>query len=115
MELEADGIGGEGSAGQPRPFNRALAFLDPLFRRAALVVEGDDALRRPRQVGHDEADARIQFAGVPLDLGYHPAAFVPALCLIAEAGVVAPHLVWRSPDRALEQISDLDLQDPVGR
>jgi len=38
-----------------------------LFRRAALVVEGDDALRRPRQVGHDEADARIKFAGVPLD------------------------------------------------
>jgi len=32
-----------------------------------LVVEGDDALRRPRQVGHDEADARIKFAGVPLD------------------------------------------------
>jgi hypothetical protein len=44
---------------------------------------------------------------VPLDLGYHPAAFGPALCLIAEAGVEAAHLVWRSPDRALEQISDL--------
>jgi len=54
MELEADGIGGEGSARQPRPFNRALAFLDPLFRRAALVVEDNHALGWPRQVGHEK-------------------------------------------------------------
>jgi hypothetical protein len=38
-----------------------------LRRRAALAVEGDDALGRPRQVGHDEADARVQLAGMPLD------------------------------------------------
>ena len=31
---------------------------------------------------------------------------VPALRPIAEAGVVAPHLVWRSPNRALEQVPD---------
>ena len=67
FQLEADGIGGEGSAGQPRPFDRALAFLDPLFSRAALVVEGNHALRWPRQVGHDKADTWIQFAWVPLD------------------------------------------------
>src|ERR1700730_14773484 len=35
--------------------------------------------------------------------------------LIAEAGVVASHLVRRSPGRALQQVSDLVLQDPVGR
>src|SRR6516165_1047254 len=40
---------------------------------------------------------------------------VPALHLIAEAGVVAPHLVWRSPNRALEQVLDPLLQDPVRR
>jgi len=55
MELEADGIGGEGAAGQPGPFDRTLALLDPLFRRAALVVEGDHPFGRPRQVcGSDQ-------------------------------------------------------------
>jgi hypothetical protein len=39
-------------------------------RRAALVVEGHDALGRPRQISHDEPDARIKLAGVPLDLGH---------------------------------------------
>ena len=34
---------------------------------AALVVEGDDAFGRPRQVGDDEADARIKLARMPLD------------------------------------------------
>jgi len=65
-----------------------------------VVVEGDDALRRPHQVGNDEADARIKLARVPLDLGHHPAGSLPALRLIAEAGVVAANLVRRSPDRA---------------
>ncbi len=33
-----------------------LAFLDVLLGRAALIVEGDDALGRTAQVGDDEAD-----------------------------------------------------------
>ena len=40
---------------------RALTFLDPLFRGAAPVVGGDDALGLPRQVGDDEADARVSY------------------------------------------------------
>jgi hypothetical protein len=68
-----------------------------------LVVEGHHALARPSQVGDDEADTRIKLAGMPLDLGNHPAGFLPALRLIAEARVVATHLMRRSPDRALER------------
>jgi hypothetical protein len=50
--------------------------LDALLRGAALVVEGDNALSRPRQVGDDEADVRLQFARVPLDLSpQHGATF----------------------------------------
>src|SRR3954471_22419382 len=52
---------------------------------------------------------------MPLDFGHDVARFVPALRLIAEAGVVAPHLVRWSPDRPLQQMSDLVLQDLVGR
>src|SRR3954468_22779930 len=52
---------------------------------------------------------------MPLDLGHHVARLVPALRLIAEAGVIAPYLVRRSSDRSLQQMSDLILQDLVGR
>jgi hypothetical protein len=52
---------------------------------------------------------------MPLDLRYQPAGFLPALCLIVEARVVAAHFLLRSPDRALEQVSDPLLPDPVGR
>ena len=44
VELEADGVGSEGAARQACPFDRALSFLDPLLRRAPLIVEGDDPL-----------------------------------------------------------------------
>src|SRR4051812_34582825 len=52
---------------------------------------------------------------MPLDLGHDMARLVPALRLIAEAGVITPYLMWRSPDRSLQQISDLILQDLAGR
>src|SRR3954463_9076476 len=52
---------------------------------------------------------------MPLNLGYDVARLVPALCLIAEAGVVTPHLKRWPPYRAFEQMSDLVLQDVVGR
>src|SRR3954453_15509090 len=50
-----------------------------------------------------------------VEVGYDMARPVPALRLIAKAGVIAPYFGGRSPDRALQQISDLVLQDLVGR
>ena len=79
MELETHGVGGEGTAGQPRPFDRVLALFDPLLCRAALVVEGDDALGWPRQVGHNEADTRVKLGRMPFDLGHDAARLAPAL------------------------------------
>src|SRR5271165_3863045 len=67
VELEADGVGGEGSARQAGPLDRALALFDPLLCGAAVVIEGDEALHRPRQVGDDKADARIKLTRMPLD------------------------------------------------
>src|SRR5207302_538731 len=99
-------------AGRSRPFDRALSFLDPLLRRAPLVVEGDDPLGRPRQVGHDEADAWVKLTRMPFDLGHDAARLVPALRLIGEAGIVPAQL---SPDRALQKIADPALQDTVRR
>src|SRR5215203_7346334 len=52
---------------------------------------------------------------MPFDLGHNMARLVPALRLIAEAGVVTSYFVRWSPDRALQKMSDLVLQDLVGR
>src|SRR5919112_2999774 len=52
---------------------------------------------------------------MPLDLGHDMARLVPALRLIAEAGIVTSYLVRWSPDWALQQMSDLIVQDLVGR
>src|SRR3954447_6202692 len=70
MELKANGIGGEGAAGQPRPFDRALSFFDPLLTCPALIIESDNAFSGPRQVGDDKSDARVQLAWMPFYLGY---------------------------------------------
>src|SRR3954467_2770692 len=101
MELKAHSIGGEGPAGQSRPFDRVLAFFDILLARAAPVIEGDDALRGGRQVGDNEPGVRVPLARMPFDLGYDVAGLVPAHRLIAEAGVVTPYLQERSPDGKL--------------
>src|SRR5271169_3042526 len=63
VELEADVVGGEGAARQAGPLDRALAFFDVLLAGAAVVVECNDALSRPRQVGDDDADALTKLAG----------------------------------------------------
>ena len=55
----------------------AFAFLDPLLAGAAHVVEGDDIHRLPAQVGDDEADAGIKFAGAPLNFGDDARRFLP--------------------------------------
>src|SRR3954463_1084957 len=52
---------------------------------------------------------------MPFDLGHDVARLVPTLRLIAEAGIIALYLVRWSPDRSLQQISDLILQNLVGR
>src|SRR3954471_20762593 len=115
VELKAYRVGGEGAARQAGPFDRVLAFLDVLLAGAALVIEGDDALGRARQVSDDETDARVQFARMPFDLGHDVARLIPAPRPIAEAGEEAAYFLRRSPNRTLEQVSDLALQDGIGR
>src|SRR4029077_11581412 len=78
MKLEANSVGGEGTARQPRPLDRALALFDPLLTGPTLVVEGNDVLGGPHHVRDKEADARIKFAWMPFDLGHDAARLCPA-------------------------------------
>src|SRR5262249_2217694 len=115
MKLEPHRVGGERSARQSRPLDRAFALLDPLLARPALVVECNDPLGRAAHVRHDEADAGIKFSGIPLDLGGNPRRLGPGSGLIAEIGMEPPDFIGRSSDRTLEQVANPTLQDLVGR
>ena len=77
MQLQPYGVVGELAAGEPRPLDGVLALFNMLLRRAALIVECDDPLSRPSEVGHDKPDPGIELARMPLDLGDDPAGHGP--------------------------------------
>ncbi len=114
VKLEPSLVVAKLAARQPRPLDGVLAFLDPLLRGAALIVEGHHPFRWSAQVGDDEADAGVQFARMPFDLGDHTTFLVPRTGLIAEAGVVAANMVRRATDGTGEQVSDAFLKNRVG-
>jgi hypothetical protein len=87
--------------------------LDPLLTRAALVVEGDDVLGRPRHVGDDETDTRVKLARMPFDLGGDTPRFRPASSLIGEVRIGSPNITGEAADGALEQVTDPFLQNPL--
>jgi hypothetical protein len=68
LKLQPNGICIERAARKPRPLDRALAFLDPLFGRSTLVVERNDIVSRYFQVRDYEADPREEFAWMPFTL-----------------------------------------------
>src|SRR5260370_29340214 len=70
------------------------ALLDVLLAGAAVAIERDDALGRPRQVGNDEADTRAKLARVPFDLRH---AQVDRGIAAARIGVCAPSQPWAVP------------------
>src|SRR5262249_61071323 len=115
MKPKTGGVGGECSACQPRPLDRALALLDPLLACSAFIVEGNDIFGGPRHGRHDEADTRIKFSGMPFDLGDDSARLCPASRLIGEIRIGTPRLVSCSPDLPREQTADPCLPHLVGR
>ncbi len=65
------------------------------FRIDACYGGKEAGRNRSRQVSDDEADARVQLAGMPFHLGHHAPLLVPASSLIAEAGIEAQYMVRR--------------------
>jgi hypothetical protein len=63
IKLEADDVCFPRVGGEPCPLHRNLAVLDLMLRPAALIIEGDDMVRGPGQVGGDKPEAGIQFPG----------------------------------------------------
>lgn len=81
-QLEPDLVVHEVVARQPCPLNRVLAFLDPLFRRAAPAVELHHTLIASAQIRYNETHAGKQLPLMPLHLGHHATSLIPALGLI---------------------------------
>ena len=102
-------------AGQSRPVQGILAFLDPLLGGAATVVKVNRALGSCAHIGYDETDSRKKFAAMPLDLGNHPASPVPTGGLIVEIGKPNEGFSGWTTNRPGQQVSDLGLKHLVGR
>jgi len=87
-----------------------FAFLDPLLGRAALIVERHDPLGWARQVRHDEADAGIEFARMPLDLGHDAARRLTALrrCVIVRK--YQAQLIWEELIRSTLKLPVLSVK-----
>jgi hypothetical protein len=110
----------EGMAGQSRPADCILAFLDPLLCRTAAVVELDHPPVGPAPVGHDEADAGVELTLMPLyfshrgNFSHRGTGSNPALGLVAEAGERHDGLLRRAADRPGQQVPDPRPQHLVG-
>ncbi len=59
-------------AGQSRPVQGVLAFLDPLLGGAASIVKVHHPWSLCTHIGDNETDPRKEFALMPLNLGNHP-------------------------------------------
>jgi hypothetical protein len=68
VKLQPNSACVERATRKPRPFDRTLAFFDPLLRGAALVVKRDHVLSHDRQVRDDEAKPGKSSPGCHLTL-----------------------------------------------
>jgi hypothetical protein len=100
MKLEPHRIGGERSARQSRPLDRAFAFLDPLLARPALIVESNDALGLAAHV------RRIKFSGMSRIYLRADAAFaMPEVYEFLEVGRIK-YAIRLPANQVLQSLSD---------
>ena len=111
--METNLVVAELAAKQPRPLDGALAFLDVLLRRPTVIVKRHHPFGGTRRVGDDEADTGIPFTGMLFDLGNDTASLVPRSGLIAEAGIIMPHMVRRTANGACQQMDNALLENNV--
>lgn len=102
-------------AREPRHLYRLLPLLDPLLRRAPLVVEPHHCPTRCLQVSHDEPHSREQLPGMELNLRPYSSCGLPTGGLIEKALVPHDGLVTGPSHRARQQFLDVSLQTSVGR
>ena len=76
VQLKADLVLLLALAGQSRPIDHMLAFLDMLLCCAALIVELDNPVCLHRQAGDHKPDTGKQLARMPFDFGDNKARLV---------------------------------------
>ena len=96
----------------PSPVNPARARVDlGLWKRVRKLAGIEDV--RLHDLRHTFASHGNQVAGVPFHLGHHAPLSVPTSSLIAEAGVIAPHMVRRTTNGSREEMADALLKNLV--
>jgi len=113
-ELQPDMIVAEVMTGKPRPIHRILAFLDALFHSSSLVVEMDDVLLVPAEVGDDEPDSGEELATMPFYFRDYSALMIPHCGLVVELVVQNYWRLRRTPDRSRHKMLNFAVQDIIG-
>jgi len=101
-------------AREPGPMHRLLAFLDPLLRRAPLVMETHYRPAGQAQIRDDEANSRKQLSDVELHLRYYPPRRFPTGRLLEKAFVPDHWFVARPSHWPRQQFRNVPLQAIVG-
>src|ERR1700680_1065564 len=94
---------------------RLLALLDPLLRRAPLIVEPDYRPARQAQIRDDETDSREQFPEVELHLRHYSPRRFPTGRLVQKALVPDHWFMTGAAQGTLQQFRKVPLQILVGR
>ena len=105
-ELQTDMIVAEVMTGKPRPIHRILAFLDALFRCPSVVVEMDNVLLAPSEVGDNEPDSGEELATMPFYFCDYPTLMIPHCGLVMELVVQDYRCFRRKPDRSRHKMLD---------
>ena len=100
--------------GESCPLHRVLAFLDPLLRRPPMVVEADNVLLAPGEVGDDEPNSGEKLATMPFRFRDYPTLTIPRRGLVPELVVYDDWSLRRTPNRPRHELLNFTVQDVIG-
>ena len=89
------------------PAEGVLSLLYPVLDLRPTIVGRNYRVWFYVRVGHDESDAREQFADVPFDFANNPPGLIPFLCLVMELYYLHLHaVIWGTTNGACQVRQD---------
>ena len=79
-----------------------------------MVVEADNVLLAPAEVGDDEPDPREELSSMPFHFRDHPTLTTPRRSLVLELVVHDDWSLGRTPNRPRHEMLDFTVQDVIG-
>src|SRR5712691_7791835 len=114
MQLQAEGVRAEAMTAESIGVDVELEFLDPILRRPAVVIPGDEIGGAAAPVGDHEAD--VEALGRDVDLDQDATSVRPTSGPMPEAGAKVDRLAGSivPPVRLRDEPGDASLEDAIG-